>query len=217
MASKRDSSTHPFGEAVANLVDQFARLPGIGRKSAERLAYHMLNVSEVEAAALADAILEVKKAIQRCQVCFNLTDSDVCQICADPRRDRTRVCIVEQPKDVTVIESAGAFDGTYHVLGGRLSPLDGVGPEDLTIDALVRRVKADGVTELVMATNPTLEGDGTALYIANVMSEISVPADGGNFNPVQITRLARGIATGSVLEFANKEMLADAMRGRQKF
>lgn len=217
MPSRDQNDDHPFGQAVATLVGEFSRLPGIGRKSAERLAYHVLNVSEVEAHALADAIREVKRAVVRCEVCFNLTDSDICQICSDPRRDRTKVCLVEQPKDVTVIEAAGAFDGTYHVLGGRLSPLDNIGPEDLTIDALVRRVKRDNVGELVMATNPTLEGDGTALFIANLMSDVRVAGNDGNPKPVQITRLARGIATGSVLEFANKEMLSDAMKGRQSF
>lgn len=217
MPARQDRSDHPFGEAVAQLVDEFAKLPGIGRKSAERLAYHILNVSQVEAKSLADAIIEVKKAVRRCDVCFNLTDTDVCRICSDPRRDRRRVCVVEQPKDVSILESSGAFDGTYHVLGGRLNPLEGVGPDDLTIDSLVKRVKKDGVTEIVMATNPTLEGDGTALFIANMLSGISVSEADEAPKPVQITRLARGIATGSVLEFANKEMLADALRGRQSF
>ena len=213
MASQRDTTEHPFGDAVANLVDQFAKLPGIGKKSAERLAYHVLNVSPIEASGLADAIMEVKKAVRRCDVCLNLTDTPVCKLCSDSRRDRTRVCVVEQPKDVAVLEAAGAFDGTYHVLGGRLNPLEGIGPDDLSIAALVNRVKADGVSELVMATNPTLEGDGTALYIANLIQGITVADGTGHEKPVQITRLARGIATGSVLEFANKEMLADAFTG----
>lgn len=217
MPSPSDRAEHPFGDAVAQLVNEFSRLPGIGRKSAERLAYHILNVSEVEAQALAAAIIEVKRAVQRCNVCFNLTDREVCKICGDSRRDRRRVCVVEQPKDVSILEASGAFDGTYHVLGGRLNPLDGVGPDDLTIDELVARVKADNVSEIVMATNPTLEGDGTALFIANRMSGLKVPGADGQLIPVQITRLARGIATGSVLEFANREMLADALRGRQAF
>lgn len=202
-----DVEQHPFGPAVGRLVEQFASLPGIGRKTADRLANHILSCSERDALALAEAIREVKKTVRRCDVCFNLTDQELCSICRDPRRDRTVVCVVEQPKDVTVLEAASAFDGTYHVLGGRIAPLDGVGPEDLTIGRLVQRVKRDGVRELIMATNPTLEGDGTALFITNLL-------DG---EPVEITRLARGIATGSVLEFANKEMLADALRGRQHF
>lgn len=202
-----DEEHHPFGPAVARLINEFAMLPGIGRKSAERLAHHVLSCPEREALALADAIREVKQSIHQCRVCFNLTDQDECEICRDPRRERTVVCVVETPKDVTVLERASAFSGTYHVLGGRISPLDGIGPEQLTIDALVRRVKRDGVREIIMATNPTLEGDGTALFISNVLEG----------QPVTITRLARGIATGSVLEFANKEMLADALKGRQAF
>ena len=213
MARTDDFDDHPFGPAVARLIHEFARLPGIGKKSAERLAYHVLNVTSDEALGLAKAIKVVKEAVKRCEVCHNLTDDRLCAICSDHRRDRTKVCVVEQPKDVTVLEAAGAFDGTYHVLGGRLSPLDGVGPEDLTIERLVARVKADGVDEIVMATNPTLEGDGTALFIANVLSDVQTPDGRG----VQVTRLARGIATGSVLEFANREMLADALKGRQRF
>ncbi len=198
---------HPFGPAVGRLVDQFARLPGIGRKSAERLAQHVLMTDEGEAFELADSIRAVKTRVRPCRECFNLTENELCNICRDTRRDHQVLCIVEQPRDVLVIEGSHAFDGCYHVLQGRLSPLEGIGPEQLTIDALVRRIRRDGVTELVMATNPTLEGDGTALFISNVLANDSV----------KITRLARGIATGSVLEFANKEMLADAMRGRQSF
>ncbi len=198
---------HPFGPAVGRLVDQFARLPGIGRKSAERLAQHVLMTDEGEALELADSIRAVKTRVRPCRECFNLTETELCNICRDTRRDHQVLCIVEQPRDVLVIEGSHAFDGCYHVLQGRLSPLEGIGPEQLTIDALVRRIRRDGVTELVMATNPTLEGDGTALFISNVLANDSV----------KITRLARGIATGSVLEFANKEMLADAMRGRQSF
>lgn len=198
---------HPFGPAVGRLVDQFARLPGIGRKSAERLAQHVLMTDESEALELADSIRAVKTRVRPCRECFNLTENELCNICRDTRRDHQVLCIVEQPRDVLVIEGSHAFDGCYHVLQGRLSPLEGIGPEQLTIDALVRRIRRDGVTELVMATNPTLEGDGTALFISNVLANDSV----------KITRLARGIATGSVLEFANKEMLADAMRGRQSF
>ena len=202
-----NAGAHPYGPAVGNLIDQFAQLPGIGRKSAERLTHHVLGCSEAEALKLADAIREVKQAVRACSVCFNLTESEVCDICADPRRDRHVVCIVEQPRDVTSLEAAGVYRGLYHVLQGRISPLQGLGPENLTIEALIRRVRQDAITEIVMATNPTLEGDGTALYISNLLEN----------EPVRITRLARGIASGSVLEFANKEMLADAMRGRQEF
>ncbi len=198
---------HPYGSAVGNLVNDFARLPGIGRKSAERLAHYIISCSNEEALHLADSIRTVKTTIRRCRTCFNLTQNELCSICADPRRLKEVVCVVEQPKDVTALESAGVFQGTYHVLGGRLSPLEGVGPDQLTLTELVRRVKSEGVREIVLATNPTLEGDGTALYISNLLNGL----------PVKITRLARGIASGSVLEFANRDMLADALRGRQEF
>ena len=201
------TESHPFGPAVAGLVEQFSKLPGIGKKTAERLAYHMLACPEGDAYALAEAIREVKRSVRACQTCFNLTDGEVCRICSSPHRNRQLICVVEQPRDLIALEASGNFDGVFHVLRGRISPLEGIGPDDLTIDALVRRVRRDGVQELIMATNPTLEGDGTALFISNVLAN----------DPVRITRLARGIASGSVLEFANKEMLADAMRGRQSF
>lgn len=192
---------------MTELIDQFEALPGIGRKSAERLAYHVLMAPRDEALALADAIRHVKETTRPCSICYNLCESDICSICADPRRDRQVVCVVEQPRDLISLESASAFGGVYHVLQGRIAPLEGIGPEQLTIDALVRRVRRDGVREIVMATNPTLEGDGTALFISNLLAGESV----------KITRLARGIPSGSVLEFANREMLAEAMRGRQSF
>jgi recombination protein RecR len=201
------AESHPFGPAVGRLVDQLARLPGIGRKTAERLANHLLTVSSAEAMQLSDAIRDVKQSVRRCARCANLTDQELCTLCRDPRRDPGVVCIVEQPRDVTSLEASGVYQGTYHVLCGRISPLEGVGPEDLTIDLLMRRVRDDAVREVIMATNPTLEGDGTALFIANLLQD----------RPIRITRLARGIPTGSVLEFANKEMLADALQGRQSF
>ncbi len=203
----QDTSDHPYGPSVARLIDEFARLPGIGRKSAERLTNYILSCSNADANRLVEAVRNVKQHVKRCSVCFNLTEQDVCRLCQDPRRERRSVCVVEQPKDVVALESSGAFQGVYHVLGGRIAPLDGIGPEDLTINQLVRRVRVDGVSELVMATNPTVDGDGTALFITNLLQN----------DDVTITRLARGIASGSVLEFANREMLADALKGRQKF
>ena len=205
--TKADISDHPYGPSVARLIDEFNRLPGIGRKSAERLSNYILSCSVGEANGLADAIRNVKESVKRCTVCFNLSETEVCSLCKDPRRDKQVVCVVEQPKDVVALESSGAFQGSYHVLGGRIAPLEGIGPENLTIHQLVKRIRRDGVRELVMATNPTLEGDGTALFITNLLEN----------DDVQITRLARGIASGSVLEFANREMLADALKGRQSF
>jgi len=202
-----ESEDHPYGPAVGRLIDQFATLPGIGRKTAERLANHVLSCGTGEANLLADAIREVKESVGFCSVCFNLTEQEVCRICSDSRRDPGLICVVEQPRDVVSLEAATVFEGTYHVLGGQIAPLQGVGPEDLHIEPLIRRVRNDGVREVIMATNPTLEGDGTALFISNLLEP----------HQVTITRLARGIATGSGLEFANREMLADAIRGRQSF
>ena len=171
---KQDITDHPYGPNVARLIEEFARLPGIGRKSAERLSNYILSCSNGDATALADAIRDVKVHVRKCSICFNLTESDVCQLCQDPRRERHSVCVVEQPRDVVALESSGAFQGLYHVLGGRIAPLDGIGPEDLTIHQLVRRVRHDGVTELVMATNPTVDGDGTALFITNLLQNDDV-------------------------------------------
>ena len=196
-----------LSESVTNLIEEFAKLPGIGKKSAERLAYHVLRIHQSEALALADAIRNVKENVRYCRNCYNLTEQEECDICRDPRRDHSLLCVVEQPRDLMALEQAGTYRGLYHVLLGRIAPLDGVGPEQLTIEALVDRVRRGAFTELIMATNPTLEGDGTALYLSSVLAEF----------PLQITRLARGITSGSVLEFANKEILADALAGRQKF
>lgn len=194
------------GGAVAELVDQLGRLPGIGRKSAERLAFHLLRVSESEALALSEAIRRVRQDVHYCSQCFNLSESENCLICSDPGRDQTRLCIVEQPRDLMSLEQSAAFRGVYHVLLGRIAPLDGIGPDQLTIEPLVDRVRKGNFVEVIMATNPTIEGDGTALYISNLLSEF----------PVEITRLARGITAGSVLEYANREMITDALSGRQK-
>ncbi|HEV3137667.1 MAG TPA: recombination mediator RecR [Pirellulales bacterium] len=196
-----------LSESVVKLVDEFAKLPGIGKKSAERLAYHVLRIHQSEAAALADAIRGVKENVRYCRNCYNLTEQEECEICRDPRRDRSQLCVVEQPRDLLALDQAGMYRGLYHVLLGRIAPLDGIGPEQLTVEALIERVRAGGFREVIMATNPTLEGDGTALYISSLLADL----------PIEVTRLARGITTGSVLEFANKEILADALAGRQKF
>jgi len=196
-----------ISQSIGRLIDELAKLPGIGRKSAERLAYQLLRVQQSEALALADAIRDVRQNVRYCSQCFNLAEGERCAICSDPKRDQTQVCVVEQPRDLMALEQAATFRGLYHVLLGRIAPLDGVGPDQLTIDKLVERVRTGGVREIIMATNPTVEGDGTALYISNLLAEY----------PVQVTRLARGITTGSILECTNREVLADALSGRQRF
>ena len=194
-------------ESVNKLIQELGRLPGIGKKSAERITYYLLKVSKEEALALSDAIRLVKENVRYCKNCYHLAEQELCEICRDPSRDQQMICVVEQPRDLIALETTGAYHGLYHVLLGRLAPLDGVGAEQLTIAPLIKRVKSGKVTELIMGTNPTVEGDGTALYIMNQLEG----------SPVKITRLARGITTGSVLEFANKEMLSDALSGRQNF
>jgi recombination protein RecR len=196
-------------ESVSRLVTEFARLPGIGKKSAERLAYHVLRIHRTEAMALADAIRDVKDNVRYCRICYNLAESDQCAICRDASRQRDLLCVVEQPRDLMALEQTGVYRGLYHVLLGRIAPLEGVGPDQLTIDALVNRVREGSFQELIMATNPTVEGDGTALHISNLISELP--------KPIRITRLARGITSGSVLEYANKEILSDALTGRREF
>lgn len=198
-----------FSAALDRLTEAFGRLPGIGAKSAERLAHHILKCPPEEALALADAIRDAKERVRHCSTCFHLTESDqpLCAICRDPKRDAALVCVVEQPRDLLAIERAGSFPGVYHVLLGRLAPLQGMGPEQLTLDALEARVHSGTIREVILATNPTLEGDGTALLVAQRLAP----------EGVAITRLARGLASGSALEFANREMLADAIAGRQRF
>ncbi|RMH24720.1 MAG: recombination protein RecR [Planctomycetota bacterium] len=202
----------PYPRSVTDLIDRFARLPGIGRRSAERLAFHVLKSPGEEARALAGALTAVKERVRHCSVCFNLTDADPCPICADPRRDRGLVLVVEQPKDLIALEQTGLYHGVYHVLMGHVSPLDDIGPEDLTVAALLARLDdpaknsgAEPVREVVLGLNPTLEGDGTALMLANEITR----------RGVTVSRLARGLPSGSQLEYANKAVLADAIAGRQ--
>ena len=193
--------------AIARVMEELGKLPGIGPKSAERITHYLLATDAKEVQALSDALRDIVQKVHPCRQCFNLTEGDLCDICMNPKRDASILCVVEQPRDLASLERAGAYRGLYHVLQGRLAPLDGVGPEKLTIDALVHRVSLGGVKEIIMATNPTLEGDGTALYVSNLLAG----------SGVKITRLARGLPSGSVLEFANTQMLADALEGRRDF
>jgi recombination protein RecR len=192
---------------INRLMQELGKLPGIGPKTAERLTHHLLGTERSEVLALADALRAIKDEIHPCRQCCNPCERELCSICEDPRRDGRVVCVVEQPRDLSALERSGSYRGLYHVLHGRLAPLDGVGPEHLTIDQLVQRVRTGGIREVILATNPTTEGDGTALYIASLLQSPSV----------SITRLARGLPSGSVLEFANSQMLADALEGRRAF
>ena len=194
-----------YTATLNKLIEEFGRLPGIGPKTAERLAFHILKTDGPEALALADAIRDVKTRIRRCQICCNLSEAEICQICADAKRDTSLICVVEQPKDVVCLEKTGACKWLYHVLGGHIAPLDGIDASDLTIDKLVERVRGGQVKEIVMATNPNLEGDGTSLYLSSLLRPFGV----------RITRLARGLPTGSTIEYASGRILSDAIAGRQ--
>jgi len=195
-----------YTETLNKLVEEFGKLPGVGPKTAERLAFYILKAQPAEAMALANAIKDVKTKIKRCQICYNYSEKRICEICSDERRDKSLICVVEQPKDVIALEKTGACKWVYHVLGGHIAPLEGVEPEHLTIDKLVERVRSGNVKEVIMATNPNMAGDGTALYISSLIKSASV----------KITRLARGIPTGSTIDYASGKMLTDAIIGRQE-
>jgi len=195
-----------YPETIERLIAELNKLPGIGARTAERLAFYVLKSSEQEALALSDAIRDVKLRIRPCRVCFNLTEAELCAICSDPRRDQGVICVVEQPKDLLALESTGAFTGVYHVLMGAIAPLDGVAPEDLTIDALARRVNEGEVREVILATNPTVAGDGTGLHVASILEPMGV----------KVTRLARGLPAGGQIEYANKSILTDAINERKQ-
>jgi recombination protein RecR len=196
-----------FAAPVNRLITELARLPGIGQRTAQRLAFHILSVSDEEALGLADAIREVKATVGQCEVCFNLATEATCRICQDERREPNVICVVEQPGDVIPIERTNEFHGRYHVLGGALSPIDGIDPEDLHITELISRVSGNGVREVVIATNATTTGEATALYLADSLRDRSPE--------VAVTRLASGLPVGSDLEYADEITLGKAFRGRQ--
>jgi recombination protein RecR len=202
----------PYPAAVERLIEEFAKLPGIGRRSAERLAFHVLKSQPQAALRLAQAVRDVKETVRQCRVCFNLADGELCGVCADPRRDHATVLVVEQPKDLIALEQTGMYRGVYHVLMGHISPLEGIRPGDLTAGALLRRIESpesspggEPIQEVVLGLNPTVEGDGTALYLAEELRK----------RGVKVTRLARGLPSGGQLEYANKAVLADAVQHRQ--
>jgi recombination protein RecR len=193
-------------ERIERVIEELTKLPTIGRKTAQRLALYILKTPRDEVNALADAILEMRRKVRFCSECGALTEDDLCAICSDARRDRHTICVVEEPGNVIAIEKTGEYRGLYHVLHGRLSPLDGVGPEDLTVDRLVERVREMEVSEVIIATNPTVEGEATCNYIAGVLGEMGVEA----------STIARGVPMGSDLELADQVTLARAIQGRSK-
>lgn len=195
-----------FPPMMENLIDHFAMLPGIGRKTAQRLAFHLLSLPEGEAEEFAKSILDAREKVHCCPVCQNLTDSDLCSICADERRDRGTICVVAEPRDVASIERGREYNGLYHVLHGVLSPMMRIGPDDIRISELVSRVAKGGINEVIMATNPDTEGDATAMYIARLLHPFGV----------RVTRLAYGIPVGSNLEFADDATLLRAIEGRRE-
>lgn len=190
-------------KSIEELVEKLSKFPGIGRKTAQRMAYHLLNLPKEDAFSLAEAVRGVKEKVKLCSICFNLTEEDPCPICTDPQRDHSTICVVEEPKDVLTIDQAGGYNGLFHVLGGVISPLDGVGPEELRVKELVERLKK-GVKEVIIATNPTTEGEATALYLSKLIKGLGI----------RVTRIARGIPMGGELEYADRVTLSKAIEGR---
>ncbi|KNF07517.1 recombination protein RecR [Gottschalkia purinilytica] len=195
-----------FAYPVANLIEEFSKLPGIGKKTAQRLAFHVLNMSPNDAQGLASAIVEAKKNIRYCSVCSNLTDKDPCSICESKRRDETYICVVEDPRDVIAIEKTKEFNGLYHVLHGTISPMEGIGPEDIKIKELLQRAYEGNVKEVILATNPTIEGEATSMYISKLLKPMGI----------KTTRLAYGIPVGGDLEYADEVTLSKALEGRRE-
>jgi recombination protein RecR len=189
------------------LIAELTRLPGVGRKSAQRIAFHLLRSPEADSKRLAAAIADLKANVHDCSICGNVTETDPCALCADPRRDAAILCVVEQPMDVLALERTGEFKGRYHVLKGALSPVDGIGPDQLRLKELADRVRSGGVTEVIVATNPTAQGEATALYIARILQ---------SERGVKVTRIARGVPMGSDLEFSDQVTLARALSGRKE-
>ena len=191
--------------ALQKLIDQFRRMPSVGTKSAQRMAFYVLGLSEGEAKELSNAILEAHERIHKCSVCCNLTEKELCSVCDNPARDRSVICVVEDPRDVIAIEKTHEFKGTYHVLHGAISPMNGIGPDQLTIKELLNRMNSDEVQEVIMATNPTVEGEATAMYISRLLKPMGV----------KVTRLAYGVPVGADLEYADEITLLRALEGRQ--
>ncbi|MBN1290019.1 MAG: recombination protein RecR [Actinobacteria bacterium] len=195
-----------YAEPLENLIEQLCRLPGIGPKSAERLAFFMLSIPREDAARLAEAIIDIKEKIHFCGICFNISEGDICSVCSDSRRDPTTICVVEEPKDILAVEKTGAFKGRYHVLGGAISPIDGIGPEELRFRELVQRLGQGGIREIIVATNPNAEGEATAVYLSGLVRPLGVT----------VTRIASGLPVGGDLEYADEVTLGRAIEGRKE-
>ena len=198
--------------AIDDLATELSKLPGIGRKTALRLTYFLLKQSKEQSRRLAESLLTLSERVRPCERCGNLTEDALCSICRDPRRDQSLVCVVEEPSDIGAIERAGEFRGVYHVLGGRLAPLDGVGPEDLNVGNLIGRVSSGGVREVIVATNPSLEGEATAVYVQRELSRV---APNGSESSISVTRIARGLPVGGDLEYADGASIAQALAARR--
>ncbi len=202
-----DRSFVPATESVSKLIQELNKLPGIGPKSAQRLAYHILRTPEEQTKELADAILSVKQKTRLCSICFNVTESDTCRICGNEQRDRTKICIVEQPQDILALEHTRAYQGLYHVLHGAISPTEGVGADNIKVEELINRLQDGSVTEVILATNTNLEGEQTSLYLSQLITPLGI----------KVTRLARGLPFGTELEYADDVTLTRALEGRQEF
>ncbi len=195
-----------YATPISELIDELSKLPGIGPKSAQRLAFHILKTNRAEAERLAEAIVHLKDKVKFCPVCYNVTDEPVCEYCRDSRRDDSVICVVEEPKDIVAMERTGEFQGRYHVLGAAISPIDGVGPEDLRIKELLKRLEDGRVVEIIVATNPNIEGEATAMYLTKLIRPLGL----------RITRLASGLPVGGDLEYADEVTLGSALRGRRE-
>lgn len=195
-----------YNRLTGRLIDELGKLPGIGPKSAQRLAFHIIKVTREEAESLAQAILEAKRNIRFCMNCYNLSEGELCEFCSEPGRDRSSICVVEEPKDIIAVERTGKFKGLYHVLGGVIAPMDGIGPGELRLYELMERVRKDRVQELIIATNPNTEGEATALFIADMVRDLGV----------RTTRIASGLPVGGELEYADEVTLGRALEGRRE-
>lgn len=195
-----------YAAPIARLIDELSKLPGVGNKTAQRLAFHILNMSNEDVEQLSGSIIEAKRNIKQCKVCCNITDTEVCSICSNPRRDSATICVVQDPKDVVAMEKTKEYKGLYHVLNGAISPMEGIGPEEIRIKELLRRVADNEIKEIILATNPNIEGEATAMYISRLLK----PAG------IKVTRIAHGVPVGGDLEYADEVTLMKALEGRRE-